>query len=61
MGCRKALHASPLVGQRLKDVSSLMGVGNAVLRECSQVATIGGLMKPARQSGTSDGLRVCVI
>lgn len=61
MGCWKALHACPLVGQRLKDVSSLMADGNAVLRECSQMATFIGWLRSARQSGLSDGFRVCVI
>jgi hypothetical protein len=48
-------------GQRSKDVSCLMGTCKAALRDRSQEATVGGWLKSARQSGSSDGLRVCVI
>lgn len=48
-------------GKRSKDVSSLMGASKAVLRGRSQVATVGGWLKSARQSASFDGLRVCVI
>ena len=47
--------------ERLKDVSCLMGICKAALRNRSQEATVGGWLKSARQSGSSDGLRVCVI
>ena len=48
-------------GQRSMDVSSLMGASQAMLRGRSQEATVGGWLKSARQSGSSDGLQVCVI
>ena len=48
-------------GQRSKDVSCSMGTCKAALRDRSQGATVGGWLKCARQSGSSDGLRVCVI
>jgi hypothetical protein len=48
-------------GERSKDVSSLMGTSKAALRGRSQEATVGGWLKSARQSGSSDGLRVSVI
>ena len=48
-------------GQRSKYVLSLMGAGIAALRERSQEATLGTWLKSAKQSGSSDGLRVCVI
>ena len=48
-------------GQRSKDVSCSMGTCKAALRHRSQGATVGGWLKSARQSGSSDGLRVCVI
>jgi hypothetical protein len=44
-----------------KDVSSLMGASKAALDGRSQEATVGGWLKSARQSGSSDGLRVSVI
>ena len=44
-----------------KDVSCLMGTCKSALRNRSQEATVGGWLKSARQSGSSDGLRVCVI
>ena len=44
-----------------KDVSFLMGNGKAALRGRSQETTVGGRWKSARQSGSSDGLRVSVI
>ncbi len=48
-------------GQRSKGVSSLMDASKAALRGRSQEATVGGWLKSARQSGSSDGLRVSVI
>jgi hypothetical protein len=48
-------------GQRSKDVSCSMGICKAALRHRSQGATVGGWLRSARQSGSSDGLRVCVI
>ncbi len=48
-------------GQRSKDVFSLMGASKAALRARSQEATVGAWLKSARQSGSSDGLQVCVI
>ncbi len=48
-------------GQRSKDVSCSMGTCKAALRHRSQEATVVGWLKSARQSGSSDGLRVCVI
>jgi hypothetical protein len=48
-------------GQRSKDVSSLKGASKAALRCRSQAATVGVWLKSARQSGSSNGLRVCVI
>ena len=48
-------------GQRSKDVSSLKEASKAALRGRSQEATVGGWLKSARQSASSDGLRVCVI
>jgi hypothetical protein len=48
-------------GQRSKDVLSLMGASKAALRARSQEATVGAWLKSARQSGSSDGLQVCVI
>jgi len=47
--------------ERSKDVSSLMRASKAALRGRSQVATVGGWLKSARQSASSDGLRVCEI
>jgi hypothetical protein len=47
--------------ERSRDVSCLMGTCKAALRNRSQEATVGGWLKSARQSGSSDGLRVCVI
>jgi hypothetical protein len=47
--------------ERSKDVSSLMGASKAALRDRSQGATVGAWLKSARQSGSSDGLRVSVI
>ncbi len=47
--------------ERSKDVSCSMGTCKAALRDRSQEATVGGWLKSARQSGSSDGLRVCVI
>jgi hypothetical protein len=48
-------------GQRSKDVLSLMGAGKAALHGRSQEATVVVWLKSARQSGSSDGLRVSVI
>jgi hypothetical protein len=48
-------------GQRSKAVLPLMGPGEAALRCRSQGATVGAWLKSARQSGSSDGLRVSVI
>jgi hypothetical protein len=48
-------------GKRSKDVLSLMGASKAALRARSQEATVGAWLKSARQSGSSDGLQVCVI
>ena len=48
-------------GQRSKDVSCSMGTRKAALRHRSQEATVGAWLKSARQSGSSDGLQVCVI
>ncbi len=48
-------------GQRSMDASSLLGASQAMLRGRSQEATVGGWLKSARQSGSSDGLQVCVI
>jgi hypothetical protein len=47
--------------ERSKDVSSLKEASKAALRGRSQEATVGGWLKSARQSASSDGLRVCVI
>jgi hypothetical protein len=47
--------------QRSKDVTSLMGAGKTALSGRSQKATVVGWFKSARQSGSSDGLQVCVI
>jgi hypothetical protein len=47
--------------ERSKDVSSLKGASKAALRCRSQAATVGVCLKSARQSGSSNGLRVCVI
>jgi hypothetical protein len=47
--------------QRSKDVTCLTGASKAVLHGRSQEATVGGWLKSARQSGSSDGLRVSVI
>jgi hypothetical protein len=47
--------------ERSKDVSCLMGTCKAALRDRSQEATVDAWLKSARQSGSSDGLRVCVI
>ena len=55
----KYLPASDL--ERSKDVSTLMGAARAALRGRSQVATLDGWLKSARQSGSSDGLRISVI
>jgi hypothetical protein len=46
---------------RSKDVSSLVGARKAALRGRSQEATVGGWLKSARLSGSSDGLQVSVI
>ena len=48
-------------GQRSKDVSFLMGASKAALQGSSQEATVNAWLKSARQSGSSDGLRVSVI
>jgi hypothetical protein len=56
------LHAlRPGDGKRSKDVTCLTGASKAVLHGRSQEATVGGWLKSARQSGSSDGLRVSVI
>ena len=55
----KPLPAADL--ERSKYVLSLMGAGIAALRERSQEATLGTWLKPAKQSGSSVGLRVSVI
>jgi hypothetical protein len=55
----KAIPASDL--ERSKDVTCLTGASKAVLHGRSQEATVGGWLKSARQSGSSDGLRVSVI
>lgn len=58
------LHMKPLPAadlERSKYVLSLMGAGIAALRERSQEATLGTWLKPAKQSGSSVGLRVSVI
>ncbi len=47
--------------ERSKDVATLKGPSTAALRRRSQQATVGGWLKSARQSGSSDGLRVSVI
>ena len=47
--------------ERSKDVSCLMGDSKAVLHGRSHKATVGGWLKSARQSGSSDGSRVSVI
>ena len=47
--------------ERSKDVTCLTGASKAVLHGRSQEATVGGWLKSARQSGSSDGLRVSVI
>ena len=44
-----------------KDVPSLMGASGSPPRDSSQEATVGGWLKSARQSGSSDGLQVSVI
>jgi len=46
---------------RSKDVTSFLGASKAALRCRSQGATVGASLKPARQSCSSSGLRVCVI
>ena len=48
-------------GQRSKDVWSLAGASKAALPVRSQEATVDAWLKSARQSGSSDGLRVSVI
>jgi hypothetical protein len=48
-------------GRRSKNVPCLREVSKAALRGRSQGATVGGWLKSARQSGSSDGLRVSVI
>jgi hypothetical protein len=55
----RPLPASDL--ERSKAVLPLMGAGEAALRCRSQGATVGAWLKSARQSGSSDGLRVSVI
>ena len=47
--------------ERSKDVFILMGANKAALHDRSQGATVVVWLKSARQSGSSDGLRVCVI
>lgn len=47
--------------QRSKDVPSLTGAGKSAWRDHSQTATVVTWLKSARQSGSSDGLRVSVI
>lgn len=47
--------------ERSKDVPSLMGASGSPPRDSSQEATVGGWLKSARQSGSSDGLQVSVI
>jgi hypothetical protein len=47
--------------ERSKDVSFLMGASKAALQGRSQEATVDAWLKSARQSGSSDGLRVSVI
>lgn len=48
-------------GERSKDVPSLMGASGSPPRDSSQEATVGVWLKSAKQSGSSDGLRVSVI
>jgi hypothetical protein len=48
-------------GKRSKGVTSLMGASKPELMLCSQEATAGGWLKFARQSGSSDGLRISLI
>jgi len=57
--CDPCVPASDL--ERSKDVTCLTGASKAVLHGRSQEATVGGWLKSARQSGSSDGLRVSVI
>ena len=47
--------------KRSKDVWSLAGASKAALPVRSQEATVDAWLKSARQSGSSDGLRVSVI
>lgn len=51
----------PLMERCTKDVSSLKGASKAALRGRSQAATVGVWLSSDRQSGSSTGLRVCVI
>ena len=46
---------------RSKAVLLLMGASKAALRDRSREATVGGWLKSARQSASSDGLRISVI
>jgi hypothetical protein len=48
-------------GERSKDVWTLAGASKAALPVRSQKATVDAWLKSARQSGSSDGLRVSVI
>ena len=48
-------------GQRSKAVLPLMGASKAALRVRSREATVGGWLKCARQSASSDGMRISVI
>ena len=48
-------------GKRSKAVLPLMGASKEALRARSQEATVGGWLKSARQSASSDGLRISVI
>jgi len=47
--------------ERSMAVLPLMGASKAALRVRSQEATVGGWLKSARQSASSDGLRISVI